>query len=114
MLETNPDLVFVRPVEGSNYFVDAMCIPKGAKNKTNAELFINFMCSTETTLANMEFTCYASANNEANEIFGADMDPEEYEIMFASEETLANCDVFTNLPSDILALYDTLWSELKR
>ena len=113
MRENNPDLVFVRPVEGSNYFVDAMCIPKGAKNKTNAELFINFMCSTDASLANMDETSYASANFEANRRYGEDMDPEDYEIVFANEETRANCDVFTNLPTDILDLYDILWGDLK-
>ena len=114
MLENNPDLVFVRPEEGSNKFVDAMCIPKGAKNKTGAELFINFMCRTDIALRNMDFIQYASANYEAAEEFRADMDPEEYEIMFASAETLANCEIFTNLPAETLALYDTLWSELKK
>ena len=114
MRETNEDLVFVRPVEGSNRFVDAMCITKGAKNKTNAEIFIDFMCRTDICIANMEITCYASANTEAAEQYGADMDPDDYEIMFASDETLANCDVFTHLPADILALYDQLWVQLKR
>ena len=114
MLEGNPDLVFVRPVEGSNRFVDAMVIPAGARNKENAELFINFMSRTDIALANMEYIYYASANYEANEIFAEDLDPEHYEIMFASRETLANCDVFKNLPPDILELYNTLWIELKR
>ena len=114
MLESNPDLVFVRPEEGSNHFVDAMCIPKGANNKTNAEIFINYMCSTDISLANMYETYYASANVEANRQYSEGMDPEEYEIMFASEETLGNCDIFTNLPSEILELYDHLWGELKK
>ena len=114
MRENNEDLVFVRPVEGSNAFVDAMCIPKGAKNKTNAEQFINFICSTDVCLANMDVTYYASANSEANEEYGADLDPEDYAIMFASDEVLANCDVFTNLPEDTLTLYSELWLDLKK
>ena len=114
MTENNPDLVFVRPTEGSNRFVDAMCIPLGASNKTNAELFINFMSSTDVALANMEFIWYASANYEAMEMFTEELDADEFEIMFASDETLSNCDVFTNLPPHILELYDSLWSELKR
>ena len=114
MYESNEDLVFVRPIEGSNSFADAMCIPKGAKNKTNAEVFINFMCSTEICLANMDVTNYSSANLEANEVFGADMEPYFHDIMFASDETLANCEVFTNLPQDTLDLYDRLWVELKK
>ena len=114
MRENNPDLVFVRPDEGSNVFVDAMCIPKGAANKTNAEIFINFMCRTDIALLNMDFNWYASANYEAIEEFSEDLDDEEYEIMFASDETLAKCDIFTNLPAETLALYDTLWGELKK
>lgn len=46
MQENNPDLAFALPREGTNLYVDAMCIPKGAENKENAEKFINFMCST--------------------------------------------------------------------
>ena len=114
MRENNEDLAFVRPNDGSNMFVDAMCIPKGAENKKNAELFINFMCRTDISLKNMEETQYASANAEAAKKFGADMDPEDYEIMFASDETLANCEVFIHLPNEILALYDQLWVELKK
>ena len=114
MIENNPDLVFVRPVEGSNYFVDAMCIPKGAKNKTNAEIFIDFMCATDAALANMDAIGYASANYEAAEEYADELDPEDYEVMFASDEVLANCDVFTNLPPDVLKLYDDLWVELKK
>ena len=114
MHETNPDLIFVRPVEGSNYFVDAMCIPSGAKNKTNAEIFINFMCRTDIALRNMEEIYYASANFEAAEEFADELEAWEYEIMFASDAVLANCDVFSHLPPDILALYDQLWVELKR
>ena len=114
MLENNPDLVFVRPVEGSNWFIDAMCIPKGAKNKTNAELFIDYMCRTDIALKNMEYIWYASANFEAAEIFGEELDPENYEIMFASYDTLEKCDIFTNLPAETQTLYDQLWVELKK
>ena len=53
MIENNPDLVFVIPEEGSNWYVDSMCIPKGAEHKENAEAFINFMCSTEICVRNM-------------------------------------------------------------
>ena len=114
MRDSNEDLVFVRPTEGSNSFVDAMCVPKGAKNKTNAEAFINFMCSTEICLANMDATNYSSANSIANEEYGADMDPHDFEIMFAGDDTLANCEVFTNLPRETLELYDRFWVELKK
>ena len=46
MAEKQPRPGFYIPEEGTNTYVDAMCILKGAKNKANAEAFINYMCST--------------------------------------------------------------------
>ena len=43
MLENNEDLVYVVPEEGSNWFVDAMCILKNAENVDEAHEWINFM-----------------------------------------------------------------------
>jgi len=114
MAENNPDLKFARPSEGTNYFVDAMCVPKGAQNKTNAEIFINFMSRTDIALKNMEYIFYASANAEAAAEFASELDPEDYAVMFASYEVLANSEVFAHLPRHILELYDELWVELKR
>ena len=114
MRENNPDLRFIRPAEGSNSFVDAMVIPANANNKENAETFINFLIRTDIALMNMDYIWYSSANYEANGIFmDENLDFEDYEIMFASHETLANCDVFTDLPPHILELYNDLWITLK-
>jgi len=114
MAENNPDLRFARPSEGTNFFVDAMCVPKGAPNKENAEIFINFMTRTDIALKNMEYIFYASANAEAAAEFAAEMNPEDYAIMFASSEVLANSEIYVHLPRHILELYDQLWVELKR
>ena len=50
MLENNEDLAFVIPEEGSNWFVDAMCVLKTAQHKEEAEEWINFIASTESNL----------------------------------------------------------------
>ena len=60
MMDENPDLGFVIPKEGTNYFVDAMCIPKGAKNKEAAEMFINYMCEVDVGAANCDFIGYST------------------------------------------------------
>ena len=60
MIDENPDLAFYVLKEGTNLFVDAMCIPKNAKNVEGAEKFINFMCSTEAAMANWEYIGYSS------------------------------------------------------
>ena len=120
MHEANPDLAFVIPEEGSNWFVDAMCILKDAENVEEAHEWINFIASTESNLANMDFIWYASPNAEALEMYpawyeeqyGEPLDMDLYEIMAAPPEVLANCTMYENLPPETLALYNDLWIEL--
>ncbi|MBQ8851065.1 MAG: extracellular solute-binding protein, partial [Oscillibacter sp.] len=120
MLENNEDLAFVVPEEGSNWFVDAMCILKDARNKTEAEEWINFIASTQSNLANMDYIWYASPNTEAlegypayyEELYGEELDPGLYEIMAVPEETLERCTLYENLPGEILTLYNDLWTRL--
>ena len=57
----NVDLRFYYP-ERTNYFVDAMCIPKSCQHKELAEIFINYMLSEEPAIANAEYIYYASPN----------------------------------------------------
>jgi spermidine/putrescine transport system substrate-binding protein len=96
-----------------------MCIPKGAKNKANAEAFINFMCAAEICVANMDATGYASPNPEANAVMAATYDLDEpaeryqHDIRFPDESSLAGYETYTNLPQDILDLYSELWTDLK-
>lgn len=120
MLENNEDLAFVVPEEGSNWFVDAMCVLKNAQHKEEAEAWINFIASTEANLANMDYIWYASPNAEAlaaypayyEETYGEELDPELYEIMAAPADVLDRCELYENLPSNILTLYNDLWTEL--
>ena len=120
MLENNPDLAYVVPEEGSNWFVDAMCVLKNAQHKEEAEAWINFIASTESNLANMDYIWYASPNAEAlesypayyEETYGEPLDMGLYEIMAAPSEVLDRCTLYENLPSETLTLYNDLWTEL--
>ncbi len=64
MCAENEDLRFTVPKEGTNIFVDAMCIPKGSEHKAQAEQFINYMCRTDVALANIEYIYYSSPQKE--------------------------------------------------
>lgn len=110
MIEENPDLAFVVPKEGTNLFVDAMCIPKGAQNKENAEAFINFMCDPENMAQNIEYIAYSSPSSAARELLSDDL--KDSEICYPDQALLANTDTFINLPQDILDLYDSEWVRL--
>lgn len=113
MKESNPDLKFVLPKEGANQFVDSMCVPKGAGNKKNAELFINFMCSKDVSLKNMAAIGYTTPNKDAATDYAKQLDADTAAIMFPEDAVLKRCQVFTNLPTDTLSLYDSLWAKLK-
>ena len=114
------DLAFVIPEEGSNWFVDAMCMLKDAPHQEEAHKWINFIASTEANLANMDYIWYASPNREALERYpayyekryGEELDRSVYEIMAAPPETLERCEAYQNLPSETLTLYKNLWTQL--
>ena len=120
MLENNPDLKFVVPKEGSNWFVDAMCVLKTSQHKEEAEAWINFITSTSSSLANMDYIWYGSPNAEAMEEYPAyyeaeyeePLDEEIYNIMAAPPEVLERCELYINLPQETLKFYNDLWTRL--
>ncbi len=120
MLENNEDLAYVIPDEGSNWFVDAMCVLKSAQHKEEAEAWINFIASTESNLANMDYIWYGSPNIEAMEqypdyyyeLYEEEIDQETLDIIITPADTLERCQMYRNLPADTLALYNELWTDL--
>lgn len=109
MMADNPDLGFAVPEEGTNLFVDAMCIPATSKNKEAAELYINFMCETLVSLRNAEYVGYATPNAAAY----AEMDEEtQTSVTYPSDEVLQNSEAFIALPAATTALLDSLWTNI--
>ena len=111
MLENNPDLGFYIPEEGTNIYVDAMCILKDAPNKENAEAFINYMCSTEAGLKNCEEIWYSTPLLSVRE----ELDPEVANdpLAYPDSSIMAQCESYAGLPQNILDLYDSEWTRLK-
>ncbi len=111
MYENNPDLGFYIPEEGTNIYVDAMCILKDAPNKENAEAFINYMCSTQAGLKNCEAIWYSSPLLSVRE----ELDPEIADDPYAypNADIMTKCESYAGLPQNILDLYDSEWIRLK-
>ncbi|MEG1758224.1 MAG: spermidine/putrescine ABC transporter substrate-binding protein [Oscillospiraceae bacterium] len=110
MIEANPDLKFVIPKEGTNYFVDAMVIPKGSKNKEAAEMFINFMCEPEVSAANAGYIGYSTPIPEAFELL--DLDEVASKISYPDDEVLKNTEVFRALPEEVNLQIDRYWTDI--
>ncbi len=110
-IDLNEDLAYVVPKEGSNIWVDGMVIPKGAKNKENAEKFIDFLCRPDIAQMNCEEIWYSSPNTGAIELMG-----EEYQdnlTMNPTEDIIDRCEFFHDL-GIYTELYNTLWLEIKQ
>ncbi len=102
MMDNNENLDYIIPEEGSNLFVDAMCIPDCCRNKENAEAFINFMCDSEVAAANAEYIYYGTPVKTALDLL--DEDFTEFELLNPPDEFVDKCYTFTNLDDKTYAM----------
>ncbi len=118
MYEDNDDLAFYYPREGTNRYVDAMCVPAGSSNKELAMHYINFMCSEEAAVANAEYTYYASpletvVNNQGYQETMSEVHEDAMNILYGEEATSVPTQPYMNLSPERLVLLNDLWEELK-
>jgi len=109
MNENNESLAFVYPQEGTNFFYDSAVIPKGARNKEAAEMFINFLLEPEIALANAECIMYATPHSAVRENPAYSLRGSE--ILYPADPPKTQA--FENLPPAILTLMSDLWTEVK-
>ncbi len=117
MYDSNNDLDFYYPEEGTNIFTDAMCIPTSARNKDVAEAYINFMLSEEIAVANAEYICYASPHtlvreSEEYRAYLEEFCEGAYEILYPDLSTLET-QAYAMLDTPTQSLQNRLWEELK-
>nr|WP_305768957.1 ABC transporter substrate-binding protein [Candidatus Epulopiscium viviparus] len=105
----NADLEYIIPKEGTNYFVDAMVVPKNGENYDNALKYIDFMCRPDVAAINMEYIGYSTPISEARALLPDEMKNSEIAYPDLSE---LNLEMF-NDPSDILEVYSRIWTEVK-
>ena len=116
MHENNEDLEFFYPAEGTNLYVDAMCVPKSSRNKEIAERYIDFMLIEEYAVANAEYTYYASPNkavrdNEEYKEYMNSIKEGGYDLMYATDSVSTSS--YKNLGGEQLIMLNELWEELK-
>lgn len=110
--ETNPDIEFFMPTEGTNMFFDSMCVLKTSEHKKEAELFINFMCEPEIAAMNAETVGYATPNTEAEKLLAPAITSNT--LVYPEDEYLKeNTEVFISLSQKTQMLQSTLWTDLK-
>lgn len=117
MYEDNQDLAFYYPEEGTNMYVDAMCVPKSSQNKELAMHYINFLCSEEAAVANAEYHYYASPNslvinNSEYEEYMTSVHEDAMEILYYSMDDV-KATAYLNLTPERLKMLNGLWEQLK-
>ncbi len=131
MAAENEDLNFYYPTEGTNYFVDAMCILKTSKNPDVAHEYINYMISLKAARANALYIGYASPNTavtsdpEYKELLSYNYDTDAisaWDILYGKSKDEANAnysynpayeDFYRDESIDIQAHINSLWESLK-
>ncbi len=131
MAADNEDLRIYYPVEGTNYFVDSMCILKKSENADIAHEYINYMAGVEAATANALYIGYASPNQavldneEYKRLLSYNYDTDEinaWDVLYGKSKNEANTnysynpaykDYYKDNKVDIQAHVTALWESLK-
>ena len=118
MYEDNSSLAFYYPNEGTNSYIDAMCIPKNCNNYDLALEYINFMCEKDIAVANAEYTYYASplttvVSDEDYIETMSEVHEDAIEILYGEKSRSVKTQPYLNLPADRLSFLNDLWDALK-
>ena len=112
LLDEYDHLSFVVPKSGTNLFIDAVCIPAGAKQKEAAEMYINYLCEPDVAYAVADYIGYSTPHQAAFDM----LDPEvqEDEISYPDDEYITEkTEIYRNLSDDGNAEMQNLWTEIK-
>lgn len=107
----NPDLEYVIPKEGTNVWIDGWVIPKNAKNVSNAEKFIDFMCRPDIALINFEYITYSTPNDAARDLI-EDEDIRNSEIAFP-DLSKYHLETFHYLGEEGDEIYSNYWKQVR-
>lgn len=105
------DLKYVIPEEGTNLWIDSWVIPKNAKNKENAEKWIDFLCRPEIAKQNFDYITYSTPNKGAFDLL--DEEIQNNKALFPDIDSLKDSEVFKYLGDEVDAVYNELWKEVK-
>ena len=109
--EENPNLVYIVPKEGANFWIDSLCIPSNAKNIEGAEKFINFVSDKESALRIADEIGYTTPNKEARleQPESVRNNPNAY----MPKEIMDRCEIYIDFPKNIKRMYDDAWLDIK-
>jgi spermidine/putrescine transport system substrate-binding protein len=104
----NPDIIFIYPSEGLNFWSDHMAIPVGAPNLDNAKIFMNWMMDPANMGAASNFSGYNNAITGSFDFMSDELknDP----AVIVPEENKALLSPIPNCGEDARALYTQVFT----
>lgn len=109
--DENPNLVYVVPKEGANFWIDSLCIPKNAENVEGAEKFINFVSDKESALRIADEIGYTTPNKEAR--LAQPDNVKNNSNAYMPKEIMDRCEIYEDFPMDVKKIYDNAWINIK-
>jgi spermidine/putrescine transport system permease protein len=106
----NKDIKVIFPKEGVYLWQDNFVIPKGANNKKNAEIFINYILDPNVSAEISKEFPYANPNEAAHKYI--DKNILNNTAVYPTESELAKGERIMDL-GDATKLYDKIWVELR-
>ena len=111
IIDENPKLDYIIPVEGTNVWFDNMVIPTTARNVEGAHMFINFMLDPENAAQNTEYVGYSTPNRAALEYLPEEITSDQR--FYPGPEITDKMELYENLGRRMLAYYNELFLEFK-
>lgn len=110
-MDSNEDLSYSIPKEGSNVWIDSWFVPKTCRHKELAEKFIDYLCTDEIGQKNFDYVWYSSPLISVQKSLPKDI--KDNPALTFNQEILNKCETFHGLSDSEQAYYNKLWQELK-
>ena len=104
-------LEYVVPEEGTNIWIDSWVIPANARNKENAEKWIDFLCRPDIAKKNFDYITYSTPNKGAYDMLDDDL--KNNKALFPVVDQMTNSEVYKYLGDEADSLYNEMWKEVK-
>lgn len=110
IMENDGDnLKYVVPEEGSNVWLDGMCIPTCSTNVEGAHAFINFLCDVDVARANMDYIYYSTPIQGVVDTMEEEL---KNELTINPTQDIVDRCVFFSDVSEHIELYEDLWVQI--
>ncbi|MBE8951791.1 MAG: ABC transporter substrate-binding protein [Quinella sp. 1Q7] len=112
ILMENPNMDFVIPKEGTNFWIDGWVITKTAENVDNAHKFIDFMCRPDVAVMNFNHLGYSTPNTGVRELV-EDEELKNSPIAFPDPAIYSGQETYKYLGNQMDEYYNNLWMQVK-